>query len=786
MIKKINFPLVLGTIIIFTLGIIIFFGESIATVDPYATGYVSPPTKVNFFGTDMLGRDIFSLIMIGAQTTFKIVLLSTFFRFLIALPLSLLAGFGNKTSISIIKVFSAIFSAIPTLIISFMILELPTIIKLPLEESIIAFIVVLTFVGWGSLANILQDRVKDILEQNFIQGEIAIGKSKFKIALENVMPHLIASMIIFTFLEIGKVLLLIAQLGVFGTYVGKSSVTSDFILIQESVRPTTHPEWGSMLASARYALANRRAWMVIFPGLAVSISIIGFNLLAEGLHHELVKRNSMIIAWIKRIPFHLSPITYVYQIRNYNSFKKSVVIKTSIILLIFVVPILPAKGSLYLIDEISVFNHIEELAKDEYEGRLVGTEGRDRTSEYIISQLQLSNIKPLYDDSYIDEFEINYPMKIINSSSLLISNEGKAENLDLYFRKDFNINTWFYTKGSGYTPVDNWNGVLLTEDAFKSRNFDDSRDYFVILDSSILNLDNASMRNIRQIGGHSNVNGVIAPIEYKDIIERKGFIDLADSEDYHRFKRNSSSPPFIIYVTTETANKLREFQGYEISVQNTFAHDEFITTGKNIGGIIKGKSSEPVILVTSYDYFGYDKENRYLGLYENGSSVASILEIAKTLGAIEETPEQTIIFTFLDSSKFRSRGANEFARSYMKGNSQSYIYLSYMGFDNDSNLYIDTSLTSSNEIEIFSHIKYMRARASKNKIQMPNELISRLYYDTTELRRASNSGIMLSGVNISEAQVLYGMKQNDLDMISPKKLKLHTQLLLDTIVNMLY
>jgi len=593
-------------------------------------------------------------------------------------------------------------------------------------------------------------------------------------------------MIIFAFLEIGKVLLLIAQLGVFGSYVGKSSVTSDFILIQESVRPTTHPEWGSMLASARYALANKRAWMVVYPGLAVSISIVGFNLLAEGLHHELVKRNSMLIAWIKRIPFHLSPITFIHQIKNYTSYKKSVVIKTSIILLVIIIPLIPGKSSLYVVDEVAVFSHIEELSKDEYAGRLVGTEGRDKASDYIISQLESANIKPLYDDSYISEFEINYPMKIVNSSSLSIVDKGIREELALDFRKDFNINTWFYTKGSGYTPVDNWTGELLTESSFQNRDFDDSKEYFVILDLSVINVDNLSMRKIRQVGGHSNINGVIVPIEYKDIIERKAFIDLADSEDYHRFKRNSSSPPFIVYVNDETAKKLRSFEGNELSVQSTFAHEEFSTTGKNIGGIIRGKSPDPIILVTSYDYFGYDQDNKYMGLYENGSSIASILEIAKTLGEIEETPEQTIIFTFLDSSKFRSRGANEFVSSYIRRSSPLYIYLSYMGFDNDSNLYIDTSLTSSNKVEIFSHIKYMRSRASQNKIQMPNELISRFYYDTTELSRTNSSGIMLSSVGISEAQSLYGMSQNHLDMISPKKLKLHTQLILDTIVNMVY
>ncbi|KJS50271.1 ABC transporter permease subunit [Desulfosporosinus sp. BICA1-9] len=86
--------------------------------------------------------------------------------------------------------FNVIFSAIPALIFSIILLKMDFFLALDKRQSIIAFVLVLTFVGWAKLATLVMERVREVLNKPFITAESAIGKGKLRIALENVLPHL--------------------------------------------------------------------------------------------------------------------------------------------------------------------------------------------------------------------------------------------------------------------------------------------------------------------------------------------------------------------------------------------------------------------------------------------------------------------------------------------------------------------------------------------------------------------------------------------------------------------
>jgi len=158
--KKLNYPLIIGTIILIGLILIVIFYEQIIKIDPYAMnlgnvgGYhdgkfiitkpVQPANDINIFGTDSLGRDIFSQIIEGSRITLKIALLITLFRFIIALPFAFFAGFGGRISSAIIKFFTVAFSAIPALFFSYIVLGLSSLREFELAQSITVFIIVLT------------------------------------------------------------------------------------------------------------------------------------------------------------------------------------------------------------------------------------------------------------------------------------------------------------------------------------------------------------------------------------------------------------------------------------------------------------------------------------------------------------------------------------------------------------------------------------------------------------------------------------------------------------------
>ena len=156
-------PLIFGLIIVGSILLVLVFADKIATENPYTIflgefqevngklTYLKAPFSPNekyLFGSDFIGRDIFSRIVHGAETTLSLALIATLFRFIVAIPMGVSAGYGNKTTSNIVRYFSTAFSAIPALIISIFILSIHPIKQLDLQASIIAFAIVMTFVEW--------------------------------------------------------------------------------------------------------------------------------------------------------------------------------------------------------------------------------------------------------------------------------------------------------------------------------------------------------------------------------------------------------------------------------------------------------------------------------------------------------------------------------------------------------------------------------------------------------------------------------------------------------------
>jgi len=812
--KRVNFPLIFGSFIMLLLVLIIVFGHNLAPQDPYAMNLggtywendllmVSkppfPPSEDNLLGTDILGRDILSHIIIGAKTTFYLVFLVTLLRFIIAIPLSFLAAFGEKISQKLIKFFSTVFTAIPALIICLLILNFHEIKSLKLKESIIAFAIILSIVEWGRLANILMERIKGILQLNFIEGEIAIGKSKLLISLQNVLPHLIPSIVVYTFLEVGRVLLILSQLGIFGTYVGKDTIGSSTAqMLNLSIRPSSHPEWSGMLASARYGITSGHIWVFIFPALAFAISIIGFNLIGEGLNYELSKRNSMVITRIKRLGFHLNPKTYIHEIKNYKRYKRNLAIKTMAIIIIILLTI-PSGPSAHQLDSSAVFNHVVEISKDKYEGRLVGTHGQDEFANYIVEQLKLSKVEPLFNGEYIQEFSLDEFPEFLDSADLFINNENGELINNLVFRKDFNIDTWFYTsnendegKVSLHSTLESLSGEIMYLAKGGHAEFDPDKEYFVLLGDNFTRRPVNSLNNISKV---KNVKAAIIPIESSRTLDSQYFLERKEPINF--VDLNMNTPPLpAIFVNKETAEKIRQLEGNKITIKANPYNSNNIT-GKNVGGIIKGKTREkPLVITSSYDYLGSDGTNNYLGLYNNGSSIAAILEMAKKLGDINKQPDRTVIFLFLDSSKFNSKGAERFLDSSITDESPLYLYLKYLGIKGHNSttgnyignhLYLDSSYLSSEESNVLQELIQLKANATKRDLSVSETHLAGGIDEFDTLRKKSGSHLIIQGISRFHAEgLLYAVKEDDIEMIDSTLLGEQAQLIFDTLVNILY
>lgn len=304
--KGTNVFFILGLIIVIVLMAFILFPEKIATKNPYSVDLLKSYTDENgkfifksapfgpdeefLLGTDDSGRDVFSFIVYGTRLTLTIALSVTLLRFILGLAIGISAGFENSFSKQLIHQFNNIFSSIPPLIISIIVLSVGYLGTFEKSISSLIFILVLTFVEWARIGDFFYVRTSEILKKDFIRSEYAIGKSNIQIALTNVIPHLINEGLTLFFMEIARVLGLLMQLGIFGIFIGNLKIvlsTDNGAVIGKAT--SYEPEWASMLGSSKNYIRSA-PWIVISSAVAFFISVLGFNFLGEGIRRRLSAR----------------------------------------------------------------------------------------------------------------------------------------------------------------------------------------------------------------------------------------------------------------------------------------------------------------------------------------------------------------------------------------------------------------------------------------------------------------------------------------------------------------
>ncbi len=821
--RNINYPLVFGGIIVVFLLFISIFGHSLAPLDPFSLNFAKsfyqngewitieqqiPPNNYNVLGTDILGRDIFSFIIYGARLTLSTGLLFVAIRFLVALPMALFAGFNGKVSSKIIDFFSRVFSTIPALVFCILILSFSKVRQLQLGSSILIFTLVLTFVGWGRLAKVLKNRIEDILNEDFIQGEIAIGKSNFLIAIQNVLPHLTATIIINIFFEMGRILILIAELGIFEAYIGGFKFSRELISeLQLDFMPNYYPEWGGLLGSSRYAITADKTWIALFPALAFFISILGFNLLGEGLKIEVNKRTSKVITVIRRIPYYLSPRTIIYELRNIRNNRRPVAIKVIILLVVIIIPLIPAPESLYKVNADSIFSYVHEFEKDKYEGRMTGTNGRDEAADYICDELKSYGIKPFFKEEYVKEYRCKAPIAQIQDSRMYIQSSNGDVLADFDIRRDYYLSNTI--NGRYIDGIVNFallsSGNILTLEQYNNQEYDENKKYYIVFDKPVnfyspLFFNSDYIRTASKTKLNESIVGYIISRQddYKneDFEERERILIAKEVKNfnintYHDSFKSRETPPTIC-VNEETLKTIVNYAGKKLTLENNI-NAILGFNAKNIGGIIEGKDTSnenTVYITTNYDYFGYEGDMKYKGLLYNSTSVAATFEMAKILSSIDEKPEKTIVFLFFDASKYlRDTGSKLYMKNdFSKVTDIFAISMNDLGAVDSDTLYIDTSYADTIQKKYYEYIKYIKKRADQLRINLKQSKIVDCYDDIAYLKNGRGKGILLKSIKgDSDLGMKYnGTQQNDISIIDKNKLSKQVQLILDTIVYVVY
>jgi len=259
-IKK-NKGMVIGGSLVSLIVIVAIFAPLIA---PYKLGMsdlkyaLTPPGGKFLLGTDQYGRDILSRLMYGARLSLMVGLIAQTINSLIGVTLGLFSGYyGGKIDDTIMGLTNVVLS-MPILILSLAIMAI-------LGPGIINLLIALGAVGWTYTCRVTRAETLAIREKDYIGAARVSGCSTFRILARHVLPNILGPILVIATLGVADVILMAATL----SFLGLGS------------QPGT-PEWGAMLSRGRDYLYYA-PWISIFPGVALFITILGLNILGDGL-----------------------------------------------------------------------------------------------------------------------------------------------------------------------------------------------------------------------------------------------------------------------------------------------------------------------------------------------------------------------------------------------------------------------------------------------------------------------------------------------------------------------
>ena len=258
-------PLIIGVIIISVLSLIAILASIISPYDPAAidaNNLLIAPSREHLMGTDSLGRDLFSRIIFGARISLTIGIIAVGISTLIGIILGSIAGFYGRWVDSLIMRFVDLMLCFPTF---FLILAVVAI----LEPSIFNIMIIIGLTSWMGTARLIRAEILSLKEREFIQAARAIGASNFRIILRHLIPNAIGPVLISAILGIASAILVESALSFLGL----------------GVQPPV-PSWGNILIEAKSTLGIAW-WLTLYPGLFILITILGFNLIGEGLRRQI-------------------------------------------------------------------------------------------------------------------------------------------------------------------------------------------------------------------------------------------------------------------------------------------------------------------------------------------------------------------------------------------------------------------------------------------------------------------------------------------------------------------
>jgi len=245
------------------------FADLLTRYDPTSTNAalsLAHPSAAHILGADFLGRDVYSRIVYGARISLAVGLGSALLGCALGTALGLTSGYLGGWADLVIQRLVEIMQALPVLIIA---LIMAAALAASLENTILAIAIPLV----PYLARVIRSNTLALREMPYVEAARAVGMSETRIALRHVLPNTLAPLIVLATAQLGSAILTESSLSFLGLGI-----------------PEPHPSWGRMLSESAAEYVRTAPWLVIFPGVAISLAVFGTNLLGDALRDILDPR----------------------------------------------------------------------------------------------------------------------------------------------------------------------------------------------------------------------------------------------------------------------------------------------------------------------------------------------------------------------------------------------------------------------------------------------------------------------------------------------------------------
>jgi peptide/nickel transport system permease protein len=220
------------------------------------------PGAVHWFGTDEVGNDVYTRVVLGARVSLQIGLIITALAALVGVPLGIVAGYLGGALGELIMRVTDLFLSVPALVLALAVVG-------ALGPGILNAMLAVALVWWPGYVRLLQGKTLALKQETYVEAARAVGTGRLRIVFVHILPNCVSPIVVKASMDMGTAILTAASLGFIGL----------------GAQPP-YPEWGAMISYGRNYLPTWW-WYSAFPGLAIYLTVLGFNLLGDGLRDVL-------------------------------------------------------------------------------------------------------------------------------------------------------------------------------------------------------------------------------------------------------------------------------------------------------------------------------------------------------------------------------------------------------------------------------------------------------------------------------------------------------------------